>query len=696
MRIKILFIGVLLAAISFNTYAKKVEMSLAKKVAINFFYQKINQFDHSTNLSEIRIVDMQLVDQAYWIVNLKNGWVVVSADDVMTPVIGYNFSGEFPKKADQGYNLKSWMQYFTDQVNFIIANHVEASSQTTQEWTKYKTDDISSLNIKGVENEVVPLLSCTWNQDNPYNILCPEDEAGPGGHVYVGCVATAMSQIMYYWRYPNQGSGQHSYYDPPYGTLTANFGNSTYDWDAMQDNIVSSNPWEIAELGFHAAVSVDMSFSPDGSGSYSWDVPYALRNYFNYSNSAQYVEKSNYSFSTWESMIQSDLDQGHPLYYSGFSNAGGHAFVFDGYQGSNYYHINLGWSGSSNGYYTLQDVAGFSGGQGMVKGIVPNDSNYPYIASGQTVFTEFSGSFTDGSGPVENYPAGTSASWLIDPQTDIDSVKNITLEFKAFNTASSDKVRVYGGNSTDDELLGEFSGNEIPDVISWNGNQMLITFSSTGSSEGFRAEYRATTPTWCSGSQTFSEPHGTIDDGSEDFYYSNGTTCVYVIQNPEAVNITLEFTAFSTEAGKDKVQVYNGSNQLLGEYSGNDIPPVISEETGTMILVWSTNSSVRDAGWTAEYMVDGVGIQENTPFNKFVVYPNPSDGQINLDLNAEIKGKLEIKITNMSGQVVFDGSISDLSGSMKRSINMNEQPKGIYLLSIITDQGKYDKKVVLH
>jgi hypothetical protein len=208
-------------------------------------------------------------------------------------------------------------------------------------------------------------------------------------------------------------------------------------------------------------------------------------------------------------------------------------------------------------------------------------------------------------------------------------------------------------------------------------------------------EYKATTPTWCNGSQSYTDPSGVISDGSEDFYYSNSTTCVYVIQNPEAVNITLEFTEFNTEQGKDKVQVYNATNQLLGEFSGNNLPNIISEETNMMILVWSTNSTVRGQGWEAFYTIDGVGYSEHDLFNDIAVYPNPTDNYLNLDFSIEKAGSIEIYLRNITGQTIYTESLSNFSGQYNRSINLTSHPKGIYLLTILSDKGKYDRKIVL-
>ena len=128
-----------------------------------------------------------------------------------------------------------------------------------------------------------PLLPVLWNQDFPYNAYCPLDAAGPGGHVYAGCVATAMSMIMTYYRYPEHGTGSYSYNYSPYGNISANFGQTYYDWDAMLNSITSGSGRAvnaIAELQYQCGVSVRMMYGADGSGAYSEDVPYALRTYF--------------------------------------------------------------------------------------------------------------------------------------------------------------------------------------------------------------------------------------------------------------------------------------------------------------------------------------------------------------------------------------------------------------------------------
>lgn len=677
-----------------NLSAKFVEKTTAEKVAVNFLFEKTNTFKTATPINNFTIEETYLSGNSVWVVNFEQGWVLVAADDAMVPVIGYNYENNFLPVEKQDQSFQSWMQYFADQVNYIHENNLVATETIVSEWEKYETGNPEELLARNTRDEVAPLTTSLWDQPNPYNLMCPVDPAGPGGHALVGCVATTMSQLMYYWRYPLQGTGQHSYYESPYGTISANFGASTYDWNAMKNSIDANNPWEIAEISFQTGVSVDMGYGPDASGAYTEDVPYALKTYFKYGNSVQMLKKNNYTTSVWESMMQGELNISHPLYYSGQSTDGGHAFVCDGYQGTNYYHFNFGWSGSQNGYYTLQDVNGFYSDQRMVRNIVPGDANYPYIANGEYNLLASSGSFSDGSGPAANYPSGMDASWLISPQNEMDSISSITLNFIQFATSSNDYVKVYAGPTTGGQLLGSFSGNNLPNSITYPGNQMLITFSSGGSNEGFLIEYTTTRPSWCTGTQAFTEPSGTITDGSGDFYYNNGSACMFMINNPEAVKITLEFTEMNTEAGKDIITIYDVNSNVLATYSGNEIPEPLEVNKNLVLIAWSTNSTINGPGWALNYMIDGVGINE-LAYENLQVYPNPVTNELNVKFNLEKSSALTVRIINMSGQIVREETTQSFSGEFKSSFDLSNEAKGVYLLSIISDKGKVDKKIIV-
>jgi hypothetical protein len=226
---------------------------------------------------------------------------------------------------------------------------------------------------------VNPLLGTTWNQSCFYNELCPSDPNAPYGycgHVPVGCVALAMAQVMKYWDYPVSGTGSHSYYASPYGWQSADFGNTTYEWDNMPGSLNNDN-LSVATLIYHCAVSVNMQFGPNGSGAFTGDARNSLVNYFDYDAEAAFIYKSSYSDPVWESMLRDELDMGRPVIYRG-QGTGGHAWVCDGYAADNYFHMNWGWGGYANGYFYLSALnpAGnnFNSNQAAIMGIVPSDA----------------------------------------------------------------------------------------------------------------------------------------------------------------------------------------------------------------------------------------------------------------------------------------------------------------------------------
>lgn len=695
MKFKICFLAILFALIAFNPLmAGKVSYEDASKVAIHFMFEQINEMGEGIALLDLTIQEGWEVSGSFYVFNMSKGWVIVSARDERLPVIGFNLRGNFPVWEDCEDNLKSWLTTFIDEKEFILSVQPEVEAEVANVWSYYLKSEPQSVNFSP-RDVSEPLLTALWNQDSPYNLMCPEDPAGPGGRVYVGCVATAMSMIMHYWRYPLQGQGTYSYYQAPYGVITADFGNTFYNWDGMQDQIENEHPWDIAEIGFHAAVSVSMNFGPGGSGSYSHLVPAALINRFRFSNSAQYLQKSNYNTTQWENMLQDQLNLGYPVYYSGQSSDGGHAFVCDGYEGSNYYHFNFGWSGSGNGWYNLQNVGGFSSFQAIVRNIVPNDPNYPYIANGNKVLSTRSGSFTDGSGPIQNYSPGTNASWLISPQNDTDSIKSITLSFIEFNTSDGDMLRIYNGSSTSDPLVGEYSGTSLPPTVTVQNNEMLITFSGSGSAPGFKAEYKTSGPLWCGSSTVITEPFGTISDGSGSFYYNNLTTCVFILQVPEAVKYHLYFNSFATEEGKDILKIFNGSNQLMATLSGTSIPDPISITLGTVFMTWTTNNTVRNDGWSLTYEVDGVGVNEFDAVNHLNLFPNPSNGMLNINFYVSEEQTIKFELLSMSGQSMLTNDLGSFSGHFVGEADLSGLSKGIYLFRVDSQNGTTTRNFVL-
>lgn len=687
-----------------NAIAGIVTQDNAGIIARNFIYEQfvqeglaVNADDINLELAAIREFDGQPVYYAYNIVS--GGFIIVSADDIYTPVIGYTTKGSFPVEG-MNKTFDSFIQDYADQIDFGRKNNIIAEAKVAQAWDYYSTMTIARVSLEG-ERDVEPLLAIMWNQDYPYNAYCPEDAAGPGGHVYAGCVATAMSMIMTYYRYPLQGTGSYSYNCPGYGTQTANFGQTQYNWDAMLNSVTAGNGVAVnavAELQYHCGVSVRMGYAPDGSGAYSTDVPPAIKNYFGYSTTAQYVMKMSYTTSTWESMIIQSIDEEKPLYYSGQSSDGGHAFVLDGYQvtgSGKLFHFNFGWSGSENGYYAISDVNGFSSQQGMVRNFIPNPANYPYNCDTH-VITSPLGIFEDGSGPLADYIANSNCSWLISPT---DSVNSISVNFNQFVLAAGDSVRIYDGSDDNAPLLASFGQNSGTTQVNSTGNRMFVALSTDGSTQaqGFQAEFNSTFPVYCTSSVTnLTEPIGEVSDGSGIYNYNNGTVCKWKVIPDGAQDLTLAFTSFDLEDGKDFLKVYAiPTNQLLANLTGNTLPAPIVSPTNQMYLLFSTNGFNNHQGFEAEYYVSNVGTTEKDFTQNLAIYPNPASGYTEIKFNLNKSAKVSFELYNLLGTIVYNESSQMEAGFVNKTLQLGQLSKGVYLLRISSENGNMTRKLVI-
>lgn len=703
---KLLFSLIIAFLFTGNIMAAIVQPESAANVARNFMYERFVRYGSSININEIQPQLFQVRESngqpAFYVFNIENGgWVIVSADDVYSPIIGFSPDGSFPE-GDLDNNYASFLQGYVDQIDFARSNNLTADNETFVKWNEYSTMSTPRMLFSG-ERDVEPLLSNLWNQDFPYNAYCPEDPAGPGGHVYAGCVATAMSMIMHYYRYPEVGTGQYSYYAANYGTQSVNFGETHYNWDAMQNSInANMGPAvnAVAELQYHCGVSVRMGYAPDGSGAYSADVPPAIKTYFGYSSTAQYIQKMGYTLSAWENILVEHIDAGKPLYYSGQSTSGGHAFVCDGYQVTGtgkLYHFNFGWSGSGNDYYSLTDVGGFSSQQGMVRNFFPNPANYPYNCDNHIVDHQI-GSIEDGSGPLSSYLANSACTWLISPA---DSVTSITLNFTEIAFGLGDSIKVYAGADENAPLLATYGQGSAVAALTSPGNKMFIKLLTDGSDEGdgFKAEFSSTFPIYCTNSvTTLTAQTGDFSDGSGDFNYNNSSVCKWKITpGPWAVDLTLAFTSFDLEEGKDFLKVFAiPTNVLLADLTGSEIPDPIVSPTGQFMLMFSTNGYNNHQGFEASYYIANVNTSNEDIAENLSIFPNPASSYTDIKFNLNQPSNIKISVHNLLGEEIYNTPTQMLSGFVSRTIQLNGLSKGIYLVKIAGDKGSLVRKLVVN
>ena len=312
------------------------------------------------------------------------GFVIISANDCVKPILGYSYDNNISID-NMPPNLKSWLDNYAQQIRFAISTRAEASIEVQTEWQCLREDKPMPLRS---EMAVEPLVATIWDQGEYYNLLCPADSNGPGNHAWAGCGATAIAQIMRYWNAPITGTGSHSYTPsshPEYGTQSANFGATTYNWSNMPLQLTASSTSTqknaVATLIYHCGVALNMDYGPDGSGSNTSDTEYALQNYFNYPT-ADYVSRYD-NESQWITLLKTQLNSSHPMFYRGSNGIyNGHAFVCDGYDNNDMFHFNWGWSGSYNGFFSINSLTPgnhyFNSLQGAIINIVPNSTGPTY------------------------------------------------------------------------------------------------------------------------------------------------------------------------------------------------------------------------------------------------------------------------------------------------------------------------------
>ena len=367
---KLLALLAILLGIS-QLMAAPVDESIARRAGGQFAQTALGTVSRT---NEMRLV---MVTDAYFVYNVgQTGFVIVSADDRFRPIVGYSDEGTFPVE-NPSPEMLYYLNDLSQRRHAALKESYEADAQTIEEWTSLlKGEPMPSRNGKMASFH---LMSTKWNQNAPYNKFCPKAEGE--GRAYAGCVATAMSQVMNYWKHPSHGYGNHSYMHYQYGELSANFGETQYDFDLMPNSIYTESPVEnidaIALFMYHCGIAVDMGYGADGSGAMSEDVPEAVMRYFGYTNGCRFIRRNNFTLGGFQKLLKDQFDLGWPCYYSGQDEdgSGGHAFVCDGYDDNDMFHFNWGWSGSGDGFYAIDELNvssyAFNDDQGVVMNFVP-------------------------------------------------------------------------------------------------------------------------------------------------------------------------------------------------------------------------------------------------------------------------------------------------------------------------------------
>jgi hypothetical protein len=343
---------IIIVAVLISNYlmGEEVKYRIARRVAINFYLEKSAMPLNQLVLGD-EIILKEKGSTLGYVFNLNSGYIIVSGDDAVFPVLAYSFESAY---SGQGFPpaFNFWMEQYKLQISTAIEEHSKPTKVIQEIWSRYKDDNFYP---KEVLTEVQPLIHTTWHQGCFYNSFFPEEPLAPCGHLWTGCVATAMGQILKYYNYPLTGQGFYGY-NSSYGYVSADFQNTEYDWVAM-DYHLNSEDSSVAELLYHSAISIHSQFFPNGTGAYDFNARNAMVEYFRYSPDAHFYWRDSYP-GDWKALLRSELDQGRPVLYGGADSQtnAGHTLVCDGYQDTSFFHFNWGWNGYYNGYFYLDSL----------------------------------------------------------------------------------------------------------------------------------------------------------------------------------------------------------------------------------------------------------------------------------------------------------------------------------------------------
>lgn len=296
----------------------------------------------------------------YYAFNLDRGYVIVSGDDELTELVGYSDLGRFD--ADNlPPQLEAWLDAYAQYVSAVQRGETRATAKRTL------ADQPSVI--------VAPLLSTKWNQDEPYNLQAPafQTSSGAWGHCPTGCAATAMAQIMKYYNWPETGVGSNSYEHPTYGTISSDFSSHTYDWANMADtydgDYTNTQANAVALLMKDCGVALNMEYGENESAALDTSLVPAFNNYFRYSSIS--LLHNDMTTDEFSKRITDELDASRPVLFGAVGEAGGHAYVVDGYDSNRFVHVNWGWGGYYDGYFDMNymnpEGLGIGGGSGAFK-----------------------------------------------------------------------------------------------------------------------------------------------------------------------------------------------------------------------------------------------------------------------------------------------------------------------------------------
>ena len=508
----------------------------------------------------------------YYVFNYDGGgYVIVSGDDRAEEILGYG-SGSLDMNAIPD-NLRWWLGQYAEQMEYLFKNpNLEV---------RRLSDNVSS--VLRASTTVAPLLTCIWDQDAPFWDQCPTYR---NQNCYTGCVATAMAQVMYYWKYPNELPALPAYKTSSYSISVAALPGTTIDWSNMKDSYTGSYTTAqgaaVASLMRYCGQSCEMDYGPDGSGAYSDDQLEGMK-LFGYNSGATYVRRASYSDTKWVAMMLEDLQAGRPILYGGDDGTYGHAFVVDGYNGSKF-HVNWGWSGSDNDYYAISSF--------MI------DSDYDFRLNQDMLYQVYpEGSLIETYNPVlaeASNVAATSfkATWT--DQTPSENVENYTLYVQQYDPNQQTLLtETFGGVTATSDGNANISNSldSYCDNAGWTGSYVYQAggggLKLGNSSNGGTLTTPALDLSTCGGTITVNFNAKTYNNDATMLTISCGNVSQTVTLTSSATDYAITLSGVDAVAGQEVTIASTGTKKRWYLYSVE----IATGAAGSMLMATETGDA---------------------------------------------------------------------------------------------------------
>ena len=605
---KTLLLALLCCLFSLGFAGNIVSVNDARTASVNFIKAVYPAMD--VNASDIVLKHTELDENGdpvyYQFAIGEQGFILVSANDAVSPILAYSVTNNFDR------NVPNYaVGVYRDE---IIAAKNTVNVQARKAWDKL----LSVANTREVigqfiSDEVEPLVTSKWNQGKYFNYLCPAQPDAVqyqlqsldcDNHVPTGCVATAMSQVMFYYRYPEYGVGGIGYQpvhyeldaeNNPIDTITYPWQvqsfNTLHEFDAMPST-VDFYTGEVSKLIWHAGISVQMGYGPNSSGAQSADALTALKDYWKYNRSAQMYERSDFTTSKWTDSLTKELKALHPIYYSGADADGGHAFVLDGYQVMNDINRTPHYGDTIENIDHIDTIVTHE--YDIDTTTFTHIDSVSHILEIDTVLNDTTYYFTYDTTYTFQYDS-TITNTIVTYDTSYYYTHTDSLTTYTYDTAYVNTMMHvnwgWGGYSD-----GYYALNGSGHVGGYTRNEAAMIGVYPADQQ----------PKATSGNKLISATRGSISDGAGNLDYEPGTDRTWTLASNGATRYTFTFTRLNTEADHDVIIFYKNGNLNNEEkrISGTTLPATFSIQADSVTVRFLTDTNdVAGKGFVLEYSV---------------------------------------------------------------------------------------------